>query len=117
MSVTRTCNKPLAYIREHSPSLTIARATLLPFECLICSESAGERDGQPFFTVAVMDPTLGMPVEFTVTAESVEATLIAVPGDEEQVVVDEWPTTLAALWDYLRQLPRPAHAFRRRPKN
>ena len=114
MSVTKTCNKPLAYVREHCPSLTIARATLLPFESLIAAESAGEDGENPHFVITVVDPTLGMQVEFKVTAESVEATLIGggVGGDEE-FVVDEWPTTLTALWDYLRQLPRPAHAFRR----
>lgn len=113
MSVTKTCNKPLAYVREHCPSLTIARATLLPFESLIMSETAGEEEGVPHFEISVIEPGTGMVVHFKVTAESVSAVLTGSDDENDQFVIDEWPTTLTALWDYLRQLPRPAHAFRR----
>ncbi len=116
MSVTKTCNEPLEYVRKFAPSLAVARATLLPFEALIVGESAGpqgEETGDPYFAIEVLEN--GLPISFTVTADKVTATTTMFAGEEE-VYADAWETTLKGLWDYLRQLPLPANSFRRRSR-
>ena len=101
-------------MREFAPSLVLARATLLPFEHLIVGESAGPQAGEdcePYFAVQVAED--GMVVEFKVTADSVTASELGLDEDGE-VELDSWKTTLRGLWDYLRQRPLPASAFRRK---
>ena len=56
---------PLAFVREYAPTLVEQRATLLPFNDVICGGSAGPQpkardydpNEEPFFQIEVRDPT------------------------------------------------------------
>jgi hypothetical protein len=124
-TVAKDVNDPLAYVREYAPSLTAARASLLPFDDLIVEEIAGPQgddEDDPYFEVTIQDASVDL-ISARVTAESVTVrtflidTEASVDDEEEQsteyVLVDEWPSTLSRLWEYMRQLPRSANAFRR----
>jgi hypothetical protein len=120
-NVATACNDPLRYVREFAPSLTVARASLLPFEDLVLCEVAGPQDGEseePYFAIKVTDPSYGegRQVSATVTADRVKIEILEISHDSEGHVVehtlDHWRSSLEGLWDYLRQLPRPAYSFR-----
>ena len=123
-TVARQVNDPLKYVREFAPSLTVARASLLPFEDLVAAESAGPQNGDPeeaYFEVTVDTIQHGPDARVLarVTAESVTMTIIELLFDEDgevedEFVMDSWTCSLESLWEYLRQLPRPARSFRRR---
>lgn len=123
-TVAKQVNDPLRYVREFAPSLTVARASLLPFEDLICAECAGPQTGdpdEPFFEITIDTRQYGddCRVEARVTADTVTMSVLAVDYDDDgepggQVELDSWRCSLESLWDYLRQLPRPARSFRRR---
>lgn len=121
-TVATLVNDPLKYVREFAPSLTVARASLLPFEDLICAESAGPQNGdpdEPYFAVTIDTKEYGedFQVEARVTADTVTMSVYGIDFDEDgeplgQVEVDSWRCSLKSLWEYLRQLPRPARSFR-----
>ncbi len=123
-TVARQVNDPLKYVREFAPSLTVARASLLPFEDLIVAESAGPQNGdpeEPYFEVTIDTLQCGPDSRVTahVTADSVTMYVLELLFDEdgeveEEFEIDSWRCSLESLWEYLRQLPRPARSFRRR---
>ena len=123
-TVAKQVNDPLRYVREFAPSLTVARASLLPFEDLIMAESAGPQNGetdQPYFEISITDSQYGEDLRIVahVTAESVTMSVLELVFDEEgdpegDCEVDVWKSSLEGLWEYMRQLPRPARSFRRR---
>jgi hypothetical protein len=121
-TVARSVNRPLKYVREFAPSLTVARASLLPFDELLTSESAGPQNGEscePYFEVSIDTRQFGEDSSVTarVTAETVTMYVFAIVRDEEGEVeeeyeIDSWQSSLTALWEYLRQLPRHPRSFR-----
>lgn len=123
-TVAKAVNDPLKYVREFAPSLTVARASLLPFEDLITSESAGPQNGEagePYFEIMVEAAEYGPDARVAahVTAEDVTITVYELLRDEDgepegEFEMDTWRATLEGLWEWLRQLPRPARSFRRR---
>jgi hypothetical protein len=123
-TVAKQVNDPLKYVREFAPSLTVARASLLPFEDLITSESAGPQNGEsdePYFEVMVEASEYGPDARVAahVTAEDVTITVYELIRDEDgepegEFEMDTWRASLEGLWEWLRQLPRPARSFRRR---
>lgn len=123
-TVAKQVNDPLRYVREFAPSLTVARASLLPFEDLIMAESAGPQNGEAeeaYFEVSINDNQYGHDTRVAahVTAEAVTMSVLELIFDEEgdpegDCEVDSWKCSLEGLWEYLRQLPRPARSFRRR---
>jgi hypothetical protein len=109
-TVAEACNKNLDLVRQFAPSLVVARASLLPFEDVIECEEAGPQQGEdvpPYFAVMIRDSEF---VRAEVTADKVRIEVL----DESLDVLDEWDTTLRGLWDYMRQVQRPASSFRRR---
>lgn len=120
-SVADTINDSLQYVREFAPGLTVARASLLPFNDVIMEERAGPQpdagdydpDEEPYFAIVVQDPVYARcTIEAHVTAKSVVIrTLVEQPDDGQVEIEDIYRTTLAELWEYLRQLPRPPSSF------
>ena len=123
-TVAKQVNDPLKYVREFAPSLTVARASLLPFEDLIAAESAGPQNGEtnePYFEVTIDTAQYGPDsrVAAYVTADSVTMSVLELLFDEDgdlegEFEMDSWRCSLESLWEYLRHLPRPARSFRRR---
>jgi hypothetical protein len=123
-TVAKQVNDPLKYVREFAPSLTVARASLLPFEDLIISESAGPQNGEadvPYFEIWIDTIQYGPDARVAahVTAEDVTMSVCEIMFNEDgepdgEVEADLWRSSLEGLWEYLRQLPRPARSFRRR---
>jgi hypothetical protein len=112
---------PLAYVRQYAPTLTEQRATLLPFDDVICGGSAGPQpnakdydpDEEPYFEVEVRDPTDShCSYFFKVTQYGVTYSFGRWPGDGTLELWDvDMPYTMEALWEFMRQVPRPAHVF------
>jgi hypothetical protein len=125
-TVAKQVNDPLQFVREFAPSLTVARASLLPFEDLIVAESAGPQNGEAeetFFEVMIDTQEYGPDTRVAahVTAEDVTMTVFEVLVDEDgepegEFELDTWKSSLEGLWEWLRQLPRPARSFRRRTR-
>lgn len=119
-AVADRINAATKYCREFAPGLVMARATLLPFEDVICGESAGPQpqaqdydpEEEPHFTIEIDDPG-NRPGETwaKVTAHGVTIGYTIVGKDGETFLGDEIKTTLDGLWDYLRQLPRSAGGY------
>ena len=122
-TVAKQVNDPLKYVREFAPSLTVARASLLPFEDLVAAESAGPQNGETeeaYFEVTIDTIQYGQDARVLahVTAEAVTMTIVELLFDEDGEVEDDfeldcWKCSLEGLWEYLRHLPRPARSFRR----
>jgi len=112
---------PLAYVREFCPDLIEQRASLLPFEGAICGEYAGPQPKakdydpkeEPYFEVEVTDPTSkGCSYFFKVTKYGVTYDYGQWPGDGTLDIWDaDMPYSMEALWEFMRQIPRPAHVF------
>ena len=112
---------PLAYVREFCPDLIEQRASLLPFEGAICGEYAGPQPKakdydpkeEPYFEVEVTDPTSkGCSYFFKVTKHGVTYDYGQWPGDGTLDIWDaDMPYSMEALWEFMRQVPRPAHVF------
>lgn len=114
-------NKSWDLVREFAPSLLLLRATLRPFDDLVVAETAGPQpagsDGSPFFEITVNDPEPGVRVSFLFRGDdkAVEAQYwVFSQQSGSWDPEDPYKTSLASVYDYLRQLPRSAHAFRRR---
>jgi hypothetical protein len=112
---------PLAYVRQYAPTLIEQRASLLPFDGAICSEYAGpiptaidyDPNEEPYFTVEVTDPTSkDCSYFFKVTKYGVTYSFGQWPGDGTLDIWDaDMPYSMEALWEFMRQVPRPAHVF------
>lgn len=118
-SVASYINKRLKYVRKFAPSLVAARASLIPFEDLFLAESAGpqgieQANGEePYFTVQVRGAGYCDIVEFRVTADAVVMEML-MHGAEDPLAldqIDERRTTMAKMFEFLRQLPRPPHSY------
>lgn len=119
-AVADRINAATRYCREFAPGLVMARATLLPFEDVICGESAGPQpqsqdydpEEEPYFMIDIDDPG-NRPGETwaRVTAHGVTIGFTIDGKDAENYLGDEIKTTLDGLWDYLRQLPRSAGGY------
>lgn len=115
---TKTTSSPVAvndYISKYAPDLAQVAATFEPFKDVISSVSAGP---QP--QASDYDPT--EPQYFQIYfpsgsfGEEASARISLVDGELEVLVHDEacdrvTPTTLEAVWNHLRQLPRPVSSF------
>jgi hypothetical protein len=112
---------PLAYVRQYAPTLIEQRASLLPFDGAFCMESAGpipntkyyDPNEEPHFTVEVKDPTdKSCSYFFKVTKYGVTYDYGQWPGDGTLDIWDaDMPYSMEALWEFMRQAPRPAHVF------
>jgi hypothetical protein len=114
---------PLSLTRKYAPKLVEKHATLLPFYDVLMGCGAGPQpstkyydpDEPPHFSVDVQNPQYpNLYYSFRVTEEVVILEHWESPGDGgEQMVDDPVFMTMEELWDFLRQLPRPAHGFAR----
>lgn len=110
-------------IRDTPQELHAIRASLLPFDDVICGGCNGSDasdflggddivgDG-PFFMVFVTDPAnRENEYQFIVTAEGVAGQLIMHSDDGATNWDEPFPMTLNGLYNFLRQLPRGAESF------
>jgi hypothetical protein len=111
----------LSCVREFAPDLVDVRATLIPFDDVICSTYSGPQpessdydpEEEQHFVIEVLCPTHSeCSYRFKVTQHDVEMTYWMSDGNEGEEMIDP-PTsvTLAELWNFLRQLPRGAYSF------
>ena len=113
-------NQATAHCRTFAPGLVLARATLLPFEDVLCGEEAGPQpeaedydpDEEPWFSVEIDDPAnRGGDTWARVTARGVRISWDVPNGSGGLIHGGDIRTDLPGLWDYLRQIPRSAGAF------
>jgi hypothetical protein len=114
---------PLAYVREFCPNLVEKRASLVPFDDVICGESAGPQPQAkdydptetPSFMVEVRCPHYpNCQYMFRFTEHGQQMEYYEAPGDGTMRMMDDpIPMTMREIWDFLRQLPRNAQAFAR----
>lgn len=113
-SVASYINKRLKYVRKFAPSLVAARASLIPFDDLFISETAGPQgveieDGEePYFSVQVLGHGFCDVIQFTVTADGVKMEML-MHGDDNPMLFDQLSenrTTMAKMYEFLRQMPR-----------
>ena len=122
-TIGQRINKRWDIVREFAPSLLLLRATLRPFDDVIVAETAGPQpagtDGDPYFEIMVNDPSprTRVALRFRGEVSYVEIRYwverLDKPGLWEQCGRPV-KTSLSAAYDYLRQLPRSVHSFRRR---
>jgi hypothetical protein len=119
-AVADRINDATKYCREFAPNLVMARATLLPFDDIICGECAGPQPAaddydpseEPFFTIDIDDPSNpGGETWARVTERGVTISYTIKSHGGESYLGDEIETSLVGLWDYLRQIPRAAGAY------
>lgn len=119
-TIAEKINKSWDLVREYAPSLLLLRATLRPFDDIIICEGAGPQgqsdSDEPYFYVSVQEPGPGdCEVMFRFTANRVTAqSWFTDPEDEEQYCDEEYTTSLDAVYEFMRQVPRSAHSFRRK---
>lgn len=124
MTVASEINDQMRMVREFAPNLVCLRAALVPFSDVIVEESAGPQpqaddydpDEEPFFRVGVNCGQFSTcTVVFTFTADriTVEEWMVVGSGKkrEEVLASDAREITLAGVFSYLRQLPRPVGSF------
>ena len=114
-------NERLDYVKIYAPSLVEKRASLLPFDDVIFSESAGPQpetmhydpSEEPYFSIEVHDPQYsGNHYSFRVTDKCVEMEHWGIDSDGEHILWDDVVVIdMEELWNFLRQLPRPPHGF------
>jgi len=107
---------PLSLTRKYAPKLVEKHATLLPFCDVLMGSGAGPQPStkyydpkeEPYFSVDVQNPHYpNLSYTFRVTEDVVTL------EHWEALVDDPVFMTMEELWDFLRQLPRPAHSFAR----
>lgn len=120
MTLASEVNDTLAYVREFAPSLICLRAALIPFEDVILEACAGPQpqgkhydpDEEPWFSVTVGDPQYQKStVTFRFTADSITAENVMWLKKKPVLVDEPREITLAGVFDYLRQLPRPLSSY------
>lgn len=124
MTVASEINDQMKVVREFAPNLVCLRAALVPFNDIIVEESAGPQpqaddydpDEEPFFRVGVnCGQFSNCTVVFTFTADKimVEEWMVIGSGKKREEVPATDPTeiSLAGVFNYLRQLPRPVSSF------
>ena len=120
--MARSINSKLKLVREFAPNLVVARASFIPFDDIVDAEYAGPQGDndpfgqEPFFKLDTRGVEEGETVEIFVTAKDVTVSVLQRMPNGDQVLADEFATTLAGVHDYMRQLPRPATSFRRKKR-
>jgi hypothetical protein len=114
---------PLSLTRKYAPKLVEKHATLLPFYDVLMGTGAGPQPGtkyydlkeEPYFSVDVQNPQYpNLFYTFRVTEHTVSLEHYEALGDGSLGIMDDpVDMTMEELWDFLRQLPRPAHSFAR----
>jgi hypothetical protein len=113
------------YIREYAPSLLPVYLTLLPFSYLFGSTSAGPQkqskhydpDEPPYIELHIDDPrypggdTDGVSLYCHITADAITMRWYCMNGAGGRDFREDSEITLAGLWDYLRQIPKPYECF------
>lgn len=113
------------YIKAHAPTLLEVYLTLQPFSYLFSSTSAGPqkqaRDYDPaepqYILLGIDDPrypggeTDGVSLECRITANRITLSCYSMNCADGQNYCEESEITLAGLWDYLRQIPKPYVCF------
>jgi hypothetical protein len=113
------------YIREHAPDLLPVYLTLLPFSYLFASTSAGPQKQAKNYDPSVPqhidlridDPRYpgsddaGESLWCHITADSITMQWMILHGAGGDNYEEETEITLAGLWDYLRQIPKPYECF------
>lgn len=122
-SVAAGVEEKLRLCTQEAPQeLHAIRASLLPFDDVIFGGCCGEDAAKyldyspagkvPFFMVSVADPQNGMnEYEFVVTASGVTGQLVMHNGKGGAECDSPFEMSLSGLYNFLRQLPRPATAF------
>ncbi len=117
MTIASNVNEKVALVREFAPNLVCLRAALLPFEDVIAEEFAGPQatddpDEEPYFAVTVGDSQYQRAsVTFRFTADGITAEHVMYVKKKPVLVDEPRPMTLEAVFNYLRQLPRPISSF------
>lgn len=113
------------YIKTHAPDLLEVYLTLQPFSYLFGSTSAGPQKqaknydpAEPqYILLGVDDPrypggeTDGVSLECRITAAGITMSCYYMNAADGGGYFDESEITLAGLWDYLRQIPKPYECF------
>lgn len=120
MTLASEINDRLAYVREYAPNLICLRAALIPFEDVIVESYAGPQpqaktydpDEEPYFAITVGDSQYQKStVTFRFTADSITAENIMWLKKKPVLVDEPREMTLDAVFNYLRQLPRPLASY------
>jgi hypothetical protein len=113
-------SESLDYVKRFAPALIEQRASLLPFENVICGGSAGPQPNckhddmseEQHFMIEVPHPqSPELHYWITVKASGVTVELIQWQDGELSMREDYGAITMPQLWDFLRQLPRDLRAF------
>ena len=113
------------YIMEYAPDLMPVYLTLTPFSYLFGSTSAGPQkqandydpSEPPHIELQIDDPrypggdTEGMSLHCRITADEITLHWYCMNGANGGNYHEESAITLAGLWDYLRQIPKPYECF------
>lgn len=113
------------YIKKYAPDLMPVYLTLLPFSYLFGSTVAGPqkqakdygRTQEPFIELHIDDPrypgsdTDGVSLYCRITKQKITMIWYCMNGAGGENYKDESEISLAGLWDYLRQIPKPYHCF------
>ena len=120
MTIASEINENLAYVREYAPNLVCLRAALIPFEDVIVEACAGPQpqakdydpDEEPWFSVTVGDAQhQKSTVTFRFTADLITVENVTWIKKKPVLVDEPREITLAGVFNYLRQLPRPLSSY------
>lgn len=124
MTVASEINDQMALVREFAPNLVCLRAALVPFNDVIVEEFAGPQpqaedydpDEEPYFSVGVrcgQHSNTTVVFRFTADRITMQEWIMVKKGKKSE----EWPgdeeteISLAGVFNYIRQLPRPVSSF------
>lgn len=110
-------NSNLTYWRENCPRLVTIGATLLPFADVIDSADGGSYpDGEPYILIRIRHPDNRRGRDATtasITTKRVTISQLCDMDNPEEMQTASYDCELPALWEYLRQLPRPPSTYGR----
>lgn len=109
------------YIKTYAPDLMPVYLTLLPFSYLFGSTHAGPQkpgsNDEPYIELHIDDPrypgsdTDGVSLYCRITKQKITMIWYCMNGAGGENYKQEDEISLAGLWDYLRQIPKPYHCF------